>query len=102
MEHHRLGRVSPIGTVKTLGALVMAAAIGRILPAALDIAPILVAWAALGLCALMIGAAIFHLRRNEPQAIVVRERFGPHSFSQNSAGQSPQGIRPWDELDKEL
>jgi uncharacterized membrane protein YphA (DoxX/SURF4 family) len=78
--------------IKAMGALQVAAAIGLTLPAALSIAPIFVPLAALGLVAMMIGAAIVHLRRHEPQrivpnlvlialaAIVVWGRFGPYAF----------------------
>lgn len=81
------------GTVKLIGALEVAAAIGLILPAALGIAPILVPLAALGLVLLMIGAAITHARRKETSniavnvvllllaAVVVWGRFGPYSFT---------------------
>ncbi|MFD4603043.1 DoxX family protein [Streptomyces sp. NPDC058464] len=80
------------GAVKTLGVLQVAAAAGLILPAALDIAPVLVPLAALGLALMMIGAAVVHLRRREPTmvppnialfllaAVVVWGRFGPYSF----------------------
>jgi hypothetical protein len=80
------------GGVKTIGALEVLAGLGLILPAALDIAPVLVPVAATGLVLLMIGAALTHLRRHEAQAIVVNVvllavaafvawgRFGPHSF----------------------
>lgn len=78
--------------VKAIGALEVLAAIGLILPAALDIAPILVPIAALGLIALMIGAALTHARRKENPmiganllllvlaAVVAWGRFGPYSF----------------------
>ena len=80
------------GRVKTLGTLEVLAAIGLILPAAFNIVPVLVPLAALGLVAVMIGAAFTHARRNEYQAIganvailllaavVVWGRFGPYSF----------------------
>jgi uncharacterized membrane protein YphA (DoxX/SURF4 family) len=58
------------GTVKTIGALEVLAAIGLILPAALGIVPVLVPLAATGLVLLMIGAAITHARRKEPQMII--------------------------------
>ena len=61
----------PAGAVKVLGALEVAATIGLIFPAALDIVPILVVWSALGLVLVMIGAAVLHFRRNEPQVIIV-------------------------------
>jgi hypothetical protein len=81
------------GTVKAIGLLEVLAAVGLILPAALDIAPVLVPLAAVGLVLLMVGAIITHLRRHEAQAIVVPlallalailvawGRFGPQSFT---------------------
>lgn len=78
--------------IKTIGALEVLAAIGLIAPALLGVAPILVPLAALGIVALMIGAAITHARRKEPQsvglnvallvlaAIVAWGRFGPYAF----------------------
>jgi len=80
------------GMVKAIGVLEVLAAIGLILPAALDIAPIFVPLAALGLVLMMIGAVVVHVRRNEYQAIapsavllllsafVAWGRFGPYSF----------------------
>jgi DoxX-like family len=67
--------------------------VGLILPAALDIAPVLVPLAAVGLVLLMVGAIITHVRRHEAQAIVVNlallalavlvawGRFGTQSFT---------------------
>jgi len=82
------------GTIKAIGVLEILAAVGLILPAALDIAPVLVPLAATGLVLLMIGAIITHLRRHDgAQTIVVNltlltlavlvawGRFGPHSFT---------------------
>ena len=79
--------------IKTIGALETLAAIGLILPAILDIAPILVPLAATGLVLVMLGATLVHLRRKEfqiigltlaltllPLALAVT-RFGPNSFS---------------------
>ena len=75
-----------IGTAEILGAL------GLILPAATGIAPILTPIAAVGLIIIMIGAAITHVRRQEPAivpvnvvllvlaAIVAWGRFGPYHF----------------------
>lgn len=80
------------GTIKLIGALEVLAAIGLILPAVLDIAPVLVPLAALGLVVLMVGAAVVHARRKESQnivlnvillalaAVVAWGRFGPYSF----------------------
>ena len=78
--------------VKTLGAVEILGAVGLILPALLDIAPILVPLAALGLGLIMIGAAIVELRRQEFKhmllnltylaliAFVAWGRFGPEPF----------------------
>ena len=79
--------------MKLIGALEVLAAIGLILPAAFDVVPVLVPLAAVGLVALMIGAALTHARRREIPLIVVNlvllalavvvvwGRFGPYSFS---------------------
>jgi uncharacterized membrane protein YphA (DoxX/SURF4 family) len=81
------------GMIKLIGALEILAAVGLVLPALLGIAPVLVPLAAVGLVLLMIGAAITHARRREPQMIVVNliilalaaavawGRFGPYSFT---------------------
>ncbi|GIG62431.1 hypothetical protein Lfu02_68030 [Longispora fulva] len=78
--------------VKAIGALEVAAAVGLVLPALLDIAPILVPLAALGLVLMMTGAAITRARRHETKlmmvdlaylalaAFVAWGRFGPESF----------------------
>ena len=80
------------GVIKTIGALELLAAIGLILPAALNIAPVLVPLAATGLAVIMIGAMVTHARRREfPMiagnlvllvlaALVMWGRFGPYSF----------------------
>ncbi|HEX3786962.1 MAG TPA: DoxX family protein [Pseudonocardiaceae bacterium] len=81
------------GAVRAIGALEVLAGVGLILPAALDIAPVLVPLAAVGLVLVMAGAVITHLRRHEAQVIgmnlalivlaglVVWGRFGPQSFT---------------------
>jgi hypothetical protein len=80
------------GTVKAIGALELLAAVGLILPAALDIAPVLVPLAATGAALLLTGAVITRLRRHEPYfvidllylalaAFVAWGRFGPESFT---------------------
>ena len=83
----------PPGTVKLIGALEVLAAVGLVLPAALDVVPVLVPLAAVGLVALMIGAAVTHARRGETPMIAVNVvllvlavvvawgRFGPWSFT---------------------
>src|ERR1051326_929786 len=53
------------GFVKALGAVEILGAVGLILPALLDIAPVLVPLAALGLALDMVGAAIVMFRRHE-------------------------------------
>lgn len=80
------------GQIKGIGALEVLAAIGLILPAALDVAPDLVGVAAVGVALLMLGAAATHLRRGEKPMVLVNvvllaiavliavERFGPESF----------------------
>ncbi|MEV1154928.1 DoxX family protein [Micromonospora chokoriensis] len=60
-----------VGFVKTLGILEILAAVGLILPAVLDIAPVLVPVTALCWVLLMVGAMITHLRYGEAKFIVV-------------------------------
>jgi hypothetical protein len=79
-------------TIKIIGTLEVLAAIGLIVPPLVDIATIFVPLAALGLVVLMIGAAVTHGRRHEPQMVVVNVvllilagvvmigRFGPYAF----------------------
>lgn len=86
VEDYSAGALKAIGTVKVLGG------IGLILPAALDIAPVLVPLAAVGWVLLMVGAIITHLRRHETwnvavnvvflvlSAVIVWGRFGPQPF----------------------
>jgi uncharacterized membrane protein YphA (DoxX/SURF4 family) len=81
------------GAVKAIGGLEVLAAIGLILPAALDVITVLVPLAAVGLVVLMVGAAVTHGRRKETPmiainlvllvlaAVVVWGRFGPYSFA---------------------
>ena len=81
------------GAVKAIGTLEILAAVGLILPAVLDIAPVLVPLAAVGLVLLMIGATIVCLRRHETRpvavnlvllalaAVVAWGRFGPQPFT---------------------
>ncbi len=81
------------GALKAIGALELLVAVGLILPAALDIAPVLVPLAAVGAGLLMVGAVITRLRRGEKATIVpdlvylamavfvAWGRFGPESFT---------------------
>jgi uncharacterized membrane protein YphA (DoxX/SURF4 family) len=80
------------GQIKTIGALEVLGAIGLILPAVLDVLPILVPLAATGLAITMIGAVVVHARRGENREIipgavllvlsvvVAWGRFGPYAF----------------------
>jgi hypothetical protein len=80
------GQIKGIGTLEVLGA------IGLVVPAALDSAPVLAAVAAVGVVMLMLGAGLTHFRRGELQMLPVNvviaglalfvaiERFGPHAF----------------------
>ena len=83
---------SPVA-LKAIGVLEFLGAVGLILPAALDIAPVLVPVAASGAVLLFIGAVIMRLRRGEKATIaidlvylamaafVASGRFGPWSFT---------------------
>ena len=77
--------------IKGIGALEVLAAIGLVVPAALDIVPVVTPIAAAGVVLLMIGAGVTHARRGElanlPVNVVLAgiaifiaiERFGPHA-----------------------
>ena len=91
-RRHELGRRLQPGALKAIGALELLAAAGLILPAALDIAPVLVPLAATGAVVLFVGAVIMRLRRHEVYvvldlvylamaAFVAWGRFGPESFT---------------------
>lgn len=79
-------------TVRLIGAVEILAALGLVLPAATGIAPVLTPLAATGLVIVMVGAAITHARRKEPQmiavnlvllllaAVVAWARFGPYAL----------------------
>ncbi len=81
------------GTVKAIGVLELLAAAGLVLPAALDIAPVLVPLAASGLVVLMAGATFTRIRRHEVKPMMADitylvlvsflawGRFGPESFT---------------------
>src|SRR4051812_27696610 len=55
----------PLGLVYFIGVAEVAGALGLILPAATRIAPILTAWAGVGLATIMALAGGFHLMRGE-------------------------------------
>lgn len=81
------------GFVKALGAIEILGAVGLILPALLDIAPVLVPLAAIGLATIMVGAAIVTYRHHEFKHVLVNlvylallvvvalGRFGPESIT---------------------
>ncbi|MEW1842771.1 DoxX family protein [Nonomuraea angiospora] len=81
------------GFVRTLGVLELLAAVGLIVPAVLDIAPVMVPVTAVCWILLMVGAMITHGRRGEAAfvvlnliylavaAFIVWGRFGPGPFS---------------------
>jgi hypothetical protein len=81
------------GFVKTLGVVEILAAAGFVLPAVLDIAPVMVPVTAVCWVLLMIGAMITHARYQQYKyvalnfvylaiaAFVAWGRFGPESFS---------------------
>jgi hypothetical protein len=81
------------GFVKTLGVLELLAAVGLILPAVLDIAPVLVPVTAACWVVLMVGAMITHGRLGQFKLAMLNSvylalaifvawgRFGPESFS---------------------
>jgi hypothetical protein len=96
LEHHEGAAwtrgVSP-AFVKTLGVLELLAAIGLILPALVDVAPVMVPVTAVCWVALMIGAMITHARLGQSKLVLVNlayvalavfiavGRFGPEPFT---------------------
>jgi uncharacterized membrane protein YphA (DoxX/SURF4 family) len=58
------------GTIRSIGVLELLAAVGLILPAVLNLGPVIVPVAALGLAAIMVGAGITHFRRKEYPMII--------------------------------
>ena len=81
------------GTLRAIGAVEVLGAVGLLLPALLDIAPVLVPLAALGLALVMTGALTVRVRRGEFRyalvdvaylalaALVAFGRFGPGSLT---------------------
>ncbi|CAM5382228.1 DoxX family protein [Streptomyces aurantiogriseus] len=82
-----------VGFVKVLGVLELLAALGLILPAVVDIAPVLVPVTAVCWVLLMVGAMVTHGRLGESKFVVLNlvylalaafiawGRFGPESFT---------------------
>lgn len=80
------------GFIKALGIVELLGAVGLVLPGLLDILPVLVPLAAVGLGAIMVGAATVEVRRGEPAHALLNVtylallvflawgRFGPESF----------------------
>lgn len=83
----------PNGTIKTIGVLEVAAAVGLVVPPLTGIATILAPLAAAGLVGLMIGAFYTHIRRDEQHflminavlmvlaIVVIWGRLGPYPFA---------------------
>jgi uncharacterized membrane protein YphA (DoxX/SURF4 family) len=81
------------GAIKAIGLLEVLGAIGLVLPAVVDIAPVFVPLAAAGLVVLMVCAMVVHLRHREAKGVAVTlvllalaafvawGRFGPESFT---------------------
>ena len=81
------------GSLRAIGSLEILAAAGLILPAALDIAPVLVPVTAIGVALLFTGAVTMRLRRGERATIaadlvylalalfIAWGRFGPEPFA---------------------
>lgn len=79
-------------SVKIIGLLDILVGLGLVLPGAVDIAPGLVPWAAVGGLALTGGGVVVHLRRSETSlaagnllyiallVVVAWGRFGPYQF----------------------
>ncbi len=64
------------GAVKTIGMIEVLAAIGLVVPPLVGIAPDFTPAAAAGLVLLMIGAARVHIRRKEPQMVMINTVLG--------------------------
>jgi uncharacterized membrane protein len=83
---------APHWAPNVIGGLELLGAVGIIVPAVLDIAPVLVPAAGTGLAVVMVGAVVMHLRRRECAALVPSGvllvlalsvawgRFGPYEF----------------------
>lgn len=61
----------PKGLVAFIGISEMLGGLGLILPEATGVAPVLTPVAAIGLAAIMLCAAVFHVKRKEHQAAVM-------------------------------
>jgi hypothetical protein len=82
-----------VGFVKTLGILELLAAVGLVLPAVVDIAPVMVPVTAVCWVLLMVGAIITHRRLGQAKLVLLTAgylalavfvawgRFGPESFT---------------------
>ncbi|WP_084106436.1 DoxX family protein [Demequina sp. NBRC 110056] len=66
----------PVWLYKAVGAAEVAAALGLVLPWALDIAPVLTPIAATGLVVIMVGAFVDHARHGERQSLPVNVVLG--------------------------
>ena len=59
------------GQIRLIGVLEILGALGLILPVLIGILPNLIPLAALGLALIMVGAAIFHIRRGEYPNMII-------------------------------
>ena len=59
----------PMGLVRYIGVVELAAAVGLLVPAVTRIKPVLTAWAAAGLALLMLYASLLHVSRGEVRAL---------------------------------
>lgn len=62
---------TPLGLVRFIGISELLGGVGLLLPSLLRIKPFLTVWAAIGLAAIMVFAAVFHASRGEFSAIGV-------------------------------
>lgn len=62
--------------IKAVGALEVLAAIGLILPVALNVLPVLTGWAGVGVFLTMMGAIVVHVKRGEIPAVLVNVVIG--------------------------
>lgn len=79
-------------TLRLVGVTQLAAGVGLVVPPLVDVATFLTPLAAAGLAVTMVLAGTLHVRRREPQALIVNAiifamavfvawgRFGPYSF----------------------
>jgi DoxX-like family len=80
-----------VGFVKTLGVLELLAAVGLILPAMVDIAPVLVPVTAICWVVLMVGAMVAHGRRGEAKLALLTFLWVPFMIVRVVVGRGHRG-----------